>query len=227
MGLFNDSFGKGKSHREWLSWIAEGYVSSQSKEELSGMPDFWEVAPSGGEFATSEEKEYYFSEGLKETMQFIQESHTTFLGPRSGADVTEPSLKEEILTMSGEMGYCFRLSEVMLRKLWWHPGYCLTIGMENIGVAPFYENWPLLVCIYHEAGERVYEQKEDIKVSTLLPGKHTLNILLRDLELPAGQYTIAVGLIDPMTGLPGVAFANESNTKEDFMYRIMEFTKKK
>lgn len=224
MGLFNDSFGKVKSHKEWLNWIAEGYVSPQSKETLSGMPEFWKTAPSGGEFATSEEKEYYFSEGYEDTMQFIRESHTTFLGPRSGADVKDKSLKEEIRNMSREMGYCFQLSDVVLKKVWWNPKFYLGIKLENTGVAPFYENWPLVVRIYDENQTCVYEKEYDIELPSLLPGKHQIELYLEDVKLEAGNYIIAVGLIDPITGKPGVAFANESDTEVKFLYKVMDFT---
>jgi len=223
VGLFNDSFGKAGSHDRWLSWIEEGYVSDQSKEELSGMQDFWMTGASGGEFATDKEKEYYFSDGFERTMQYIRESHTTFLGPRSGADVTKKSLKDEILTMSSEMGYCFQLADVVLKKHWWNQNYYLKIDFNNIGVAPFYENWPLLLCIFAENGACVYEKKYDINLPSYLPGEHYLNLFLEEIELEEGNYSIAIGLVDPITGEPGVAFANENDSEADYLYKIMEF----
>lgn len=226
MGLFNDSFGEIESHDDWLSWIADGYVSSQSKEELSGMPDFWQAAPSGGEFAASEEVNFYFSDGFEDTMQYIRESHTTFIGPKCGADITKKSLRDEILAMSSEMGYCFQLSDAVLRKAWWNPRYYLKVDFNNIGIAPFYENWPLVLRILQENGDCVFEKEYDINLPSYLPGEHQLKLFLEEMELDAGNYSIAIGLVDPITGEPGVAFANESNTGVEYLYKIMEFTLK-
>lgn len=228
MGLYNDSFGKVSAHRTWLSWIAEGYFSDQSEEQLFGMPDFWQTAPSGGELATSYDEVYFFSEGFEATMELLKESHTTFLGPRSGAYVEDESCKENVLTMSRELGYCFQLSEVVLRKAWWNPKYMLQIDIENIGVAPFYENWPLEVFIFNEEGELVLTREQDINLPSLLPGKHRIRIIIEGLDgLAAGKYKIAAGIRDPLTGKPGVAFANVKNTETDNLYKVMEFTIKK
>ena len=67
------------------------------------------------------------------------------------------------------------------------------------------------------------EKEQDIELQSLLPGDHEIRLNLRGMWLPAGNYTIAVGLVDPMSERPGVAFANEGEIEEK-MYQIMEFT---
>lgn len=224
MGLFNDSFGVVSSHETWLSWITDGYYSGQSDEELPGMPEFWKMAPSGGEFATTYDESYYFSEGFEETMRLMKESHTTFLGPRGGAYVENPECREQIETMSREMGYCFRLTESTLTKPWWSQAYYLTIGLDNIGVAPFYGNWPMMLYVQDQNGVTVYAKECETVLLSLLPGQHEIRMTLDDVNgLPAGSYTMAVGIIDPWTKEDGVAFANGGELGEN-RYKIMEFT---
>ncbi len=221
MGMFNDSFGVTRSHERWLSWIADGYTSEQSREAISGAPEFWKTAPSAGEFSTNYEKQYYFSDGYEETLRLLRASHTTFIGPRSGADVYETEVAEQILAMSSELGYCFRLGECRWTKKPWNPHYLLTLSLENIGVAPFYENWPLTVRIINENNETVYEEEHDISLPELLPGQHTVKIVIENQSLATGKYTVEIGIKDPLTGEFGIAFANEA-VREN-CYKVMEF----
>lgn len=223
LGLYNDSFGV-TSHEEWLSWIANGYVSGQSQEEIAGMPEFWKVAPSGGEFATTYEEAYYVSEGYEETLAYIKNSHTTFLGPRSGAGVEDAELAEAVRNMNAELGYCFRLKEATWTKKVWFPNYLLKLQIENLGVAPFYENWPMLVQIRNEEGQIVFSEEYEVSPEKWLPGESTVKILMKDLTLVTGTYTIEAGMVDPLTGRPGIAFANESVGETEFLYKVMEFT---
>ena len=219
IGLYNDSFGV-DSHEEWLSWIRDGYVSSQSKEEIAGMPDFWKVAPSGGEFSTSEGDSYYFKSAYEDVLNYIRESHTTFIGPRSGATVEKKSLSENVLSMVSETGYCFRLGKATWTKKLWNPNSLLTLELNNIGVAPFYENWPMRVQILTEEGNLVLEEDRDISITSLLPGEHKIKLFFNGLTLEPGKYTIQVGIVDPMTGEPGISFANEETA--ECIYRVME-----
>ena len=223
IGLYNDSFGV-KSHEEWLEWINEGYVSSQSQETIGAMPEFWKVAPSGGEFATSQEEAYYFSKKFESTMEYIARSHTTFIGPRSGARITKKSLEDEILEASAKMGYCFQLSECTWKKNVWLSEYLLTLQIENLGVAPFYENWPMLVRIKNEMQDVVYEKEYDISLPELMPGKNEVKLFVDGVSFAPGQYVIEVEILDPLTGKAGIAFANESSSEVEYRYQVMSFT---
>lgn len=225
MGLYNDSFGKMKSHEQWLGWIEQGYVSDQNQEQLPGMKDFWKIAPSGGEIASSPEEEYYFGEGFAETMELLYRSHTTFIGPHGGAKIEDESLSEQIDQMSREMGYCFQIHETTLHKKFLSSNYQLIIKLENTGIAPIYENWPLLLEIRDEQGTAVWEQRFDINLNQILPGRKELSLILENVKLASGNYTVQAGLIDPMTDRPGIKLANGNET-EGCLYQIMEFSVK-
>lgn len=224
LGLYNDSFGQVNSHEEWLEWIEKGYVSGQTKEWLSGMPDFWETAPSGGEFASVDDDAFYFSDGYESTMEFIRQSHTTFIGPHCGANMKDSTYSEQVLAMSRELGYCFQLDgATLIRKVWNFP-MLLNIRLNNIGVAPIYENWMMLVRILDAGQNTVYEEERDISLNKILPGEHTIGVTLPNLVLSAGTYRIEIGFIDPLTGKPGIALANTPSRDDEPVYQVMEFS---
>lgn len=222
LGLYNDSFGQSESHNMWLGWIQNGYVSEQTKESLSGMPDFWQYAPSGGEFASSFDTDYYFSDGFDETMELLYQSHTTFIGPHCAARVKNDGLTDNVLKMSSEMGYCFRITDTKLKRKIWGGAYKFIINISNIGIAPIYENWMLLVQVCDENGVCIYENFYDINIDKILPGTAEREILLEGFEPSGGKYFIQAGLVDPVTGKAGIKFANQGET-ENCMYKIMEF----
>lgn len=224
LGLYNDSFGQVKSHEEWLGWIAEGYVSEQTKEWLSGMPDFWEMAPSGGEFASIDDDAFYFSDGYESTMELLRQSHTTFIGPHCGANRKDPEFSEQILTMNREMGYCFQIKGASLIKRFWNFPMLLTIHLDNIGIAPIYENWMMVLRILDDKQNVIYEEEKDVSLNKILPGEHTIRITLPKLDLPAGTYDIEIGFIDHLTNRPGIALANKPCRTDELVYKVMEFS---
>lgn len=223
MGLYNDSFGQTDSHELWLDWIANGYVSDQNQEFLAGMPDFWKYAPSGGEFSSAADVSYYFTEGLKETGEFIRQSHTTFIGPHCGVSLQEEACAAGIRELVSEMGYCFRVNEAVLTRKFFHKNLFLKFELENIGVAPIYENWKMMVRIQDSDGKAVYDGLYDIGLNQILPGKKDISITIEGAELEKGDYEIIIGFADPLTGNAGIRLANKSEDNE-FEYKIMEFT---
>lgn len=225
MGLYNDSFGQSESHELWLDWIENGYVSEQSKEKLSGMGDFWKYAPSGGEFSSALDDEYYFSEGFQETMELIARSHTTFLGPHCAGNIDDALLTDNVMKMSSELGYCFQIKEAWIARKLFSRNITVNFILENIGIAPIYENWNLQVRVVDSAMNNVYVECFDIGINTILPGQETITLQLKDVNLKAGEYKILIGLIDPITNEPGIRFANQHEENE-FECKIMEFSVK-
>ena len=55
MGVYNDMTGDADATERWLYEIAHGgdYDQTNEKGELQSMPDFWNYAPSGGEFTSA------------------------------------------------------------------------------------------------------------------------------------------------------------------------------
>lgn len=219
MGLYNDSFGQ-KSHEMWLSWIADGYISDQNGEELTGMPDFWRYAPSGGEFATSQEENWYFSDvQFPVTLDFLHRSHTTFLGPNAPKyeDCNDETAKK-IEVLLQQMGYSLGIRQCTLTNLR-RPGNIEgTLIWENTGIAPMYENWPVRLELKNADGDIIWSKEYESRLMDWGPGTHTWTVMLDGTGgIPHGSYRLYAGIIDPLTQTPGVAL---TMTGDGCMYEI-------
>lgn len=224
MGLYNDSFGEEEPHRQWISWIRDGYVSDQNGQELSGAPGFWEEAPSGGEIASYHEIAWYFSpEQYQKTLSFIRESHTTFLGPHIPHEKEmEPVEWENAIRCQQEMGYCFTIEKASLvhRR---GKDYELRLNWKNIGIAPFYGDWKVRVALRDDSGAVQFCQDCEAQTSSWGEEVTTLSCRLQDTaKLPEGSYTVWVGLVDPMTDACSIALAVDLPC-QDGMYCIGSF----
>lgn len=226
MGLYNDSFGNAGSHELWLSWISDGYISDQNGEKLSGMPGFWKKAPSGGEFATDQETSWYFSEEqFPETINLLEKSHTTFLGPNvpkyGEYDKNTEANVEKFLQ---EMGYSLGIRKCKITRGVFDRKLCADMIWENTGTAPFYEDWDIYLAAHDAQGEEVWSGRYDSSISSWGPGIHVFTADLDGTEkLPKGDYTLWAGIVDPLIKKTGVALQMKTD-HEDSLYRIGGFT---
>lgn len=207
MGLYNDSFGIPESHLLWLDWIENGYVSDQNGETLPAMGNFWEKAPSGGEFSPSEDMAWYFSETqFPTTMELLDQSHTTFLGPNApqSGELTG-NAQDNLRQFLARMGYCLGVRCCTVRKSLLSGKLDLTTIWENTGIAPLYAAWPIELEIRGESGEILWEKRYEQDFRPFLPGTFTLSFSLEGTEnLKKGSYFLYIGIVDPMTGIPAV-----------------------
>lgn len=226
MGLYNDSFGLPDSHEEWLSWIAEGYRSDQNGEWLSGMPDFWRRAPSGGELSPQQEDGWYFSaDQFPTTLALLKESHTTFLGPNApGYGELSGTEADNLRTLLAEMGYTLGVRSCTVRHVPFSAALQAELTWENTGLAPLYADWPVALELRDEAGRTVWSGRAEAPLSRWGPGRHSLTCALPGAEsLPGGAYTLWVGIVDPLTDSPGVALQMETD-RDGAMYRAAAFS---
>lgn len=228
LGLYNDSFGDSESHRIWLSWIRDGYVSDQNRESLSGMSGFWKYALSGGEFATSHELSWYFSqEQFPETLELAKQSHSTFLGPNvpfssEGLSETEEGNVRELLK---KMGYCFGVTRCRMQGPAGGKDLEMTLTWENTGTAPMYANWPVRLVITAKSGEMVWSKDFDAALDKLYPGKKEWSLMLDGTgDLPEGEYSLGIGIVNPQSGQPEVSLAMKESSGQ--IYEMGEFRKR-
>lgn len=226
LGLYNDSFGLPDSHGEWLSWIEKGYQSDQNGEWLPAMPEFWLRAPSGGEFSPRQEDGWYFSAGqFPTTLTLLEQSHTTFLGPNAPAYGELSGTEEENLrTLLAEMGYTLGVRRCEIRRTPFSSALQAELTWENTGLAPLYADWPIALELRDGTGRTVWSGQADAPFSQWGPGRHTITLSLADAgALPGGTYTLWVGIVDPLTGAPGVALQMATDC-DGALYRTAAFS---
>jgi hypothetical protein len=226
MGLYNDMFGRHKDTvEEFWSWVQNGYTFWLTGEEFPNMKNYWQTAPTGGEFAPPKSwEEHLSSENLPDVMEQLNLTHVSWLGPSTPASYPQNGeLQSGIDQVLKKIGYHFRLadhsypksvnagSEFQMRMTW-----------ENSGVAPFYFPWPLEVSLADEAGEIVYKQELKTDIRNWLPGKHPVNETIAvPASLTSGTYSICVSILDPENQEPGIQFEMEGKRK-DGRYTIGE-----
>ena len=213
-GLYNDAAGDYDATKQWLGWIEKGGEYEQTRESgaLVPMPEFWKTAPAGGELTSSLSMQYLLDSQLAQTLDFLRESHLTFLGP----NVASSDYKEGYDRVLEELGYRIRISRAKLAKQ--GSGAKLSLDWVNDGNAPFYNDWHAFVYVMEADGKVVEAQPVTIDLRDLLPGEKIrteVELVNPGLANPGrAGLTVAVGIEDTMTGLPAVTFAQEGKQEK-------------
>ena len=223
MGVYNDMTGEKEDTEEWLDWIKYGgsYRGPESPMKYTPVPDIWNHAPVGGEFTSGITMEEMLVTAQKRTLKLLEQSHMTFIGPKCPiACDEEKEYPKETAAIGKMLGYRYRVSESTISRTKKTGQVKISITMENDGVAPMYQEWP--VCIYQmDADGKVRKRIEtDISLPELYGGKSvTTQITVDDAGQTAkdGDAPVfAVGIEDPDTGKPAVKL--DMDCKNQDMY---------
>lgn len=229
LGLFNDVFGMADTTDQFLNWTvngwdeigayvdaASGFSSPEEAQKASAMPDFWKSSYSGGEFANGNVRLYIDDAAIMDTLRQVRESHTSWLGPCSPADLlkSDPdayAYQRNIDAMTNIMGYNFVL-EAVTQTGKAKAGESLSVKMKwnNKGVAPFYYKWPLELSLADSKGKITAKTLTQADITKWLPGERlTTQSISIPKSLKEGEYTLCVAIIDPSTGKPGIKLGIE------------------
>lgn len=209
-GLFNDMIGDKNSTDEFLSWVNNGYYNDLLNTDEPKMKDFWKRAPSGGEFAYGDQSINYFKKfSIESTIDQLKTLHTTFIGPNCPAD-RDNTYKESYDRILNTLGYKFVIEESKYFKSNFTNNINIKLKIQNKGVASFYFNWPIEIVLIDKDNQIKDEilLKDDIR--NWLPGENIIkaNIEL-DKNLEKGEYTLALGILDPSTQKASIKFGND------------------
>jgi hypothetical protein len=211
----------------WLNWIERGGEFDQTNERnaLSPMPKGWEVAPIGGEQSSLISDEEAFRQNVNQTIQLVSLSHMTFIGPGGPYDVEYGSeLQSGIDAVLSELGYKFYFDYVIMPEI---IEYCddreVAISFNNLGNAPIYYKWPLMIYIFDENQSLVNQYPIDFDLRSVLPGNQIETTFHLSIEnLSNGLYHLGIAVVDPQTGEPAIRFAMK-NTRPDLIFDLGSF----
>ena len=231
-GLFNDVFGADEGTESFLGAIKNGNtvnITSPKGTDIadSRMPDFWKTNYSGGEFSNGDVLRWVNNDSIMQSISYLKDSHTSWLGPCSPCDLTDGSF--DAYTFEGNidylqriMGYRFSVKRASYVSSV-TPGRNVTIGIDwrNTGVAPFYYNWPVEVSLLDAKGNPVASGIVNTDITKWLPGTdiHTDVTLSIPQGIAVGKYTLAVAILDPDTNKPAIHLANEGGN-DDLRYGL-------
>lgn len=231
LGLYNDMIGDKKATNTWLSWITNGGEYSQTDElsALSPMQDGWQIAPIGGEQASSTDDEEMYKKDLDQTIDLLQASHTTFVGPGGPYDIPQVGqLQSGIDRVLENIGYRLYVNELQfLHRIVFGNRLRIKLVISNDGIAPIYYAWPVYVYLLAEDGEILSRYNLDLDLRSVLPGKLVqASIGVPINQLDNGHYSIGIAVIDPLTGLPAIRFAMQ-NLRRDLIQELGSFQVKR
>jgi hypothetical protein len=216
-GVFNDMTGIANDTILWLKWIEEGgdYNETGEKGAIKAVPDIWEKAPVGGEFASSVPISVMIGRDYDNTVELLKKSHMSFIGPMV------PYLKRENLEFYDSadkllkyVGYRYRISSMNLKVAFGMDHIDCRVKLINDGVAPIYFDYT--PCIYVEIpGQEEMERYElDIDLKTLCQDqeKEVVVNLPKDILNTTGA-RIYAGIENNKTGEAEVLFDMEAERK--------------
>lgn len=227
LGLYNDMAGSPAHTEEWLGWIANGGVYDQTGEpqSLVPMPEAWLTAPIGGEQASILRSETLYGTLLKSTLQLVEQSHMTFIGP-NGPYAIKPggAVQAGIDQVLEHLGYRIYIEQAeMPRRLFLERQIHITLHFANDGAAPIYYNWPVKVFLFDIDGivAKTYRPKMDLR--RILPGaSYRVSFSVPVGRLEEGIYTLGFAILDPLTDQPAVRLAM-ANPRGDLIQEIGKF----
>ena len=123
--------------------------------------------------------------------------------------------RDKIDAWVSKMGYHFTIKSADVPDT---AGECATvkIEIENVGVAPLYENVPFVLRLT-KGGEEVLKLDTGATVCTWLPGVHTVECTVPTAALGTGEYAVEVGI--SAEGVPEIFLATTA-PKNGRFYRI-------
>lgn len=183
----------------------------------SGRAENWKRAGIGGEMIPDQARKWMGTQ-FAFTLKRAEEAHFSWVGPYSPA-LEKPASPEFVANCQRfvrRIGYEFCLKELRLPDRY-QSGEALpfTLTGVNQGVAPFYYRWPIRFALRTPSGgvvEAADVPEADLR--TWLPGPFTLSGSVRFRPVPAGKYTLSLGIVDPWTGKPAIGFANKLTRRE-------------
>jgi hypothetical protein len=199
----------------WLDWIQNGgeYNQTQEKDALCALPDGWKTAPIGGEQTGSMKEEEIYLHNLDQTIQLLKISHTTFIGPASPFDEEYGGvLQSGIDNVLATIGYRLFVKEMRMPSfVHFDDSFKATVTFANGGIAPMYYNWQTVFYLIDENGIIQLTRKVNIDLRKVLPGEYSkVSLFVPTKQLENGKYTVAIAILDPITGKPAVKFAMDN-----------------
>lgn len=199
-GLRNDCLGPVASNTAYYN------LTNPIPTAASGV--LYKTAPVTGEFcngsvgvASSMTTDY------ATTLAFIQNTHWSWIGPTgwellnpTAAPLTSTVSLANIQQLHRTLGYRFRVASVShLPTITRNTAATINAQIQNNGVAPFYEAWPVELSLINAAGVVSWSSTIPAwNVRTWLPGASNVSTSITiPATLPAGTYTLAIAILDP------------------------------
>jgi len=175
-----------------------------------GRSENWRRAAVGGELEPFRAA-HWLGDGWATTLSAVEKGHFSWIGPYGPAldRSTDPAFRKNSEALVRRLGYQFRLDEVRVNAPP-APGQELQVSIQgtNEGVAPFSYDWPVEIALLGPDDRPLARRRLDLNLRNWHPGPFSAAGRIA-AAAPRDCDRLAVGVIDPRTGRPGVRFAND------------------
>jgi hypothetical protein len=210
LGMFSDSW----------SHMRNAYPERLA---LPGIAEVWKSAPVA--FETCGDMRSWVQRGydVDGIYDWALDVHASYINNKSAPipEGTRPSIEK----MLRRLGYRFVLRR-LAHSAQVAPGGELKVDMdwENVGVAPCYADYSAAVSLVSAAGKRAWTGVVDSNTRKWLPGPVGLGAAFTlPADLPPGQYSLEVGVVDPESVEPVVKLAIDGLQPSGW-YRVSNVT---
>lgn len=223
-GMYNDMTGDATETNYWLSQMVGGIWEQTGLPEQGYCVDAWKTAPVAGEFASTFDDAYFLRDNLSVTLELLQKSHQSIIGPKIIVDETDEDFSHASAQILTTLGYRFTVPQLQVDTSA-DTEVRVTADLMNKGSAPVYENCKVRLQLYSEDEECLWQYDADhLTLTELLPGE-TVQFsasIPRDLLDDDEKYTITICINDEQDSpyLP-MALAEEYAEKE---YQLAVFS---
>lgn len=208
LGVYNDMTGAPQDTEEWLDWIYNGGVYDEASEpiKLAACEDVWDKAPVGGEFTSSLPMEEMLVTKRERTIELLQESHMTFVGPMCPiANREEQTYPQEVAEILKNIGYRYGVTQMTIVHDKLLGSATVSLEIKNYGVAPMYFDWQTCLYVIDGDGQVAERYELDVDLTTLSQGKSAkCQIRLPETFFADVASVIAIGIENPETRNPEV-----------------------
>lgn len=217
----------------WDSWAQPQEIVRGYGEMLS-LGDRWKSQPIGGEItwnwgdlARFRSFEQVVADDTTRTyvIEQIRNLHCNHLGGITWANFNDPRFRINAAELQKAMGYRYVMSEFSYPAvLESGKPFEVSFSLVNTGSGPFYYDWPVEVALLDPATKRkMYGSTLGVKISEWMPGelwdktegKYSVPATVYGIrenidfgEVIAGEYIVALAILDPAGMIPSLRFAN-------------------
>ena len=195
-------------------WHEENWIGSQKYSRVRGMADAWQRAPVVFEWFG--DYDYLKSRGwsFDAAVDFMLRNHVTLVNDNIGR--VPPEAMPQLEKLARLAGYRWVLRELQHERKVRRAGTLnLSMQWDNVGVGRLYHPFTLRAFLVTDAGFPALTVDLKADPRRWLPGRHRVAETIRvPEELAAGEYTVALALVDPAGHRPALRLAIEAPEHE-------------
>jgi hypothetical protein len=216
-GYHDDSFA-------WATLITDRkednwFFLAAMKQAGKSAEEKWKTQPIGGEIRPELWGKIFDDPTTwpKEAQDFgkcVEETHATWLMD-TGMFREEPTQarRERAEKEVRRMGYDLFIQRCQFDVDRTKQSVKVSLDVQNLGVAPFYADWPTEFCFLTDAGEVANSQRIDtVRFIGILPSESAQSLVgqLDISSLKTGKYTILMRVVNPLANGKPLRFANQT-----------------